>query len=147
MPSVKYTDLEMAMEFVSSGSFIEARAYISRESGNIYWESDDSDLEEELQEDVDDPDLYAEVPSKRDLNLGRPLVLKFAARFMPDTYDEIDDIFRSRGAYARYKELLHEKGKLEEWYGFEQSAIEKELIDWAETEGFVVEKDSIKTAT
>ncbi len=147
MPAVKYSELEMAMEFVSGGSFIDACAYISRESGKIYWQSDDADLEEELPEDVDEPDLYAEIPSKRDLNLGKSLVLKFAARFMPDTYDEIDDIFRSRGAYARYKDLLCEKGKLEEWYEFEQSAIEKELIDWAETEGFVVEKDSIETAT
>lgn len=147
MPSVKYSELEMAMEFVSGGSFIDARAYISRENGKIYWESDDSDPEEELPEDLGEPDLYAEVPSKRDLNLGKPLVLKFAARFMPDTYEEIDHIFRSRGAYSRYKDLLHEKGKLEEWYEFEQSAIEKELIDWAETEGFVIEKDSIEKAT
>ncbi|MDZ7785020.1 MAG: hypothetical protein U5K56_19430 [Halioglobus sp.] len=116
---------------------------VDRSTGSLT----DNDLEEELPEDIEAPDLYAEVPNKRDLNLGKPLVLKFAARFMPDTYEEIDEIFRRRGAYARYKDLLYEKGKLEEWYEFEQSSIEKELIDWAQVEGFVVEKDSIETAT
>lgn len=145
MTPVKYSDLEMAMQFVSGGGFIDAHAYISRETGKIYWVSDDNDLEEDIPEDVDDPDLYAEVPSQRDLDLGKQLALKFAERFLPEAYEEIDYIFRREGAYSRYKDLLSEKGKLEEWYEFEQSAIERELIDWAETEGFMVEKDSIET--
>lgn len=141
MPTVKYSELEMAMDLVSEGSLVDACAYISRESGKIYWESDEVDAEEELPEDVSDPELYAEVPDKRDLDLGKPLVLKFAERFMPDRYDEIEQIFRRRGAYSRYKELLFKSGKLEEWYEFEKSAIRKELTEWAEMEGFVVEQD------
>lgn len=141
MTTVKYSDLEMAVQFVSAGGF-DAHAYVSRETGKIYWVSDDNDLEEEIPEDVDDPDLYAEVPGQRDLDLGKPLVLKFADRFLPEIYEEVEQLFRRRGAYSRYRDLLIEKGKLDEWYAFEQSAIEAELIEWAEAEGFVVEKDS-----
>jgi len=147
MASVKYSDLEMALEFVSAAGLIDAHAYISRKSGKIYWESEDNDLDEELPEDLGEPDLYAEVPSKRDLNLGKRLVLDFAARFIPEAYEDVEHIFRSRGAYSRYKDLLDEKGNLEEWYEFEQSTVERELIDWAEMEGFVVEKNSSETAT
>lgn len=147
MPSVEYRDLEMAMEFVSGGSFIDAHAYISRESGKIYWESDDSDPDQEIPDEVSDPDLYAEVPDKRDLGLGKPLVLKFAAHFLHGNYEEIDRMFRHNGAYSRFKEFLYENGKLEEWYEFEQSAIERELIAWAESEGFIVVKDASETAT
>jgi hypothetical protein len=144
MTTVKYSGLEMAMRFVSGGGF-DAHAYISRETGKIYWVSDESGLEEEVPEDVDDLDLYAEVPGQRDLDLGKPLALKFADRFLPEIYEEVEHLFRRRGAYSRYRDLLIERGKLDEWYAFEQSAIERELIEWAETEGFVVEKDSIET--
>lgn len=147
MPTLKYSDLEMALQFVSSGSIIDARAYISRETGQIYWVSVDNDPEEEIPDDVDDPDRYAEVPGQRDLDLGKPLVLEFAARYLADEYAEVQRIFRSKGAYSRYKDLLHERGKLEDWYKFEQSAVERELIEWAEAEGFSVERESHGTTT
>ena len=50
MPSVKYSDLEMAVSFVGSGYICEADAYLSRKSGKIYWvssELDDEDLPED----------------------------------------------------------------------------------------------------
>ncbi len=79
MPSVKYGDLELAMHFASAGDMLDAGAYISRETAKIFWESDDGDLEDETSEDFSDRSLYAEVPSPRDLDLGKPLVLKIAA--------------------------------------------------------------------
>lgn len=148
MPYVKYSDLEMAMDFVTSGNIVNASAYISRETGQIYWHSDDSDPEEEeLPEDIDDSSVYAEIPSQRDLGLGKRLVMTFTQRFLPDAYEEIDDMFRRKGAYSRYKGFLHEHGKLEQWYEYEQSALKKALIEWAEDEGFDVEEGGIETAT
>ena len=142
MTAVKYTDLEFAVEFVSGGDIMDAQAYISRNSGEIYFVSDDSDLDEaEVPDDVGDPELYAEVPAKRDLNLGKRLVLKFAAGELPDRYEEIDAIFRRRGAYSRFKELLAEADKLDAWYEYESSAMEAAIFDWAESEGLTVEKD------
>lgn len=146
MPTLKFSELEMAFEFVSGGDIFDAQAYISRETGRIYWVSDDDGLEEELPDDVGDPDLYVEVPGKRDLDLGKPLVLKFAARYLPDDYEDVQRIFSRKGAYSRYKDLLHDRGKLEDWYEYEQSAVEKELIEWAEFEGFSVERDLVETA-
>lgn len=144
MATVKYSELEMAVEFVSGGDFIDAQAYISRETGRIYWVSDDDGLEEELPDDVGDPDRYVAVPGKRDLDLGKPLVLKFAARYLADDYEEVQRIFSRKGAYSRYKDLLQDRRKLEDWYEYEQAAVEKELMEWAEFEGFSVERDAIE---
>jgi hypothetical protein len=147
MPSVKYDDLEMAVMFISGGELLDARAYISRKTGEIYWLSDETEEEEEIPTDVDNPDLYAFVPSQRDLDLGKHLVFKFVSRELPDRYEEVDSMFRHSGAYTRYKELLDGIGLLETWYKYEQSALEAAILDWAESEGFSVKGELSAPAT
>ena len=139
-PCVKLDDLEMAMSFVSSGyNLIECAAYISRETGKIYWESSELDDEFTVPDDVNDSSLYATVPDQHDLDLGRRLVMRFTAQVLPEQYDQVSDIFRRAGAYSRFKDFLHENSALEDWYKFEESAIETALCEWAKEEGFEVE--------
>ena len=140
MPCVKYNDLEMAMSFVSSGGgIIDAEAYITRKTGKIYWVSSEIDEEDDIPDDLDDISLYAAVPHQHDLDLGKRLVMKFTGRAMPDQYDQVAAIFRRPGAYSRYKDFLYRNELLEEWYKFENSAIESALREWADAEGFEVE--------
>ena len=139
MPCVKYSDLEMAMSFVSSGDMIDAAAYVSRKTGKIYWVSSELDEEDDIPDDLDDTGLYAGVPHQHDLDLGKRLVMKFTGQAMLDQYDQVAAIFHRPGAYSRYKELLHKNELLEEWYKFENSAIESALREWANAEGFEVE--------
>ncbi len=127
------------MSFVSSGAMYDATAYISRETGKIYWESSGIDEEDELPDDLHDSSLYASVPHQSDLDLGKRLVLRFTARALPDRYDQVSAIFRRQGAYSRFKELLDDKGLLQEWYKYENSAGETALREWAIDEGFTVE--------
>src|SRR6516165_3207892 len=56
------------------------------------------------------------IPDKRELDLGKPLVLDFAREFLPVDYDEVRHIFSRRGAYRRYKDLLVRRGALERSY-------------------------------
>ena len=139
MASVKYSDLYMAMDYVSSGALLDASAYICRATGKIWYESDDSYEEDELPDDVGDENKYAVVPDKRDFDLGKPLVLSFASQELPNQYEKIDSIFRRSGAYSRFKDLLHDHGALEAWYKYEESATREALCAWAKEEGFVVE--------
>ena len=94
MSSVKYSDLELAMEFVGSGEMLDSCAYISRDTGEIYWGSAEINLDEEIPDDVDDHDRYAVVPDKRDLDLGNRLDLRFVSEALPDRHEEIQAIFR-----------------------------------------------------
>lgn len=112
MVSLKYSDLDMAVDFVSSGASLDASAYICRETGRIWYESDDSFEEEELPCDLGNTNKYVEVPDKREFDLAKFLVLRFASRELPEEYEEIDSIFRRSGAYSRFKDLLSEHGTL-----------------------------------
>ena len=103
--AVSFSDLRLAFEFVSSGGMGENEAYLDRQSGKIYWHSEFGDNDEELPNDIDD-EKYISIPDKRELDLGKPLVLDFAREFLPVDYDEVRHIFSRTGAYGRYKDLL-----------------------------------------
>lgn len=60
---------------------------------------------------------------------------------LPELYDEVEDVFRRKGAYSRYKALLAGAGKLEAWYEFEEAETESALKEWAEEEGIEVIDD------
>src|ERR1700737_5168394 len=95
---VSFSDVQRAFEFVSSGGMGEKEAYLDRQSGKIYWHSEFGDNDEELPDDIDD-EKYISIPDKRELHLGKSLVLVFAGEFLPVDYDEVPHIFTQRGAY------------------------------------------------
>ena len=127
-------ELVDAFEWVSAAGPFENSAYVSRESGRIFWQSETGDLEEELPADVEDQTLYACVPHKRDLDLGQRLVFRFIDETTPDAYDEVRGYFSKRGAYARFKDFLEHRGLLELWFSYEQQACEAALREWAHAE-------------
>ena len=131
---VSFLDLQRAFEFVSSGGMGENEAYLDRQSGKIYWHSEFGDNDEELPDDIDD-EKYTAIPDKRELDLGKPLVLDFARGFLPEDYDEVRRIFSRSGAYRRYKDLLVRRGALERWYDFSNKAEEVALREWCAQNG------------
>ena len=86
--AVDARDLRDAFDFVSAGEVFDHSAYISLDTGKIYWRSTDADLQEgDLPDDLDDPDQYLAVPSQRELGLGRRLSdhsLSTAVLALPD---------------------------------------------------------------
>ena len=79
---------------------------------------------------------YVAVPSKHDLDLGRRLVQRFCDRMLPaELADRVDGLFRRRGAYGRFKDLLESHGRLDDWFAFEADETEAALRGWCETEG------------
>jgi hypothetical protein len=43
---------------------------------------------------------------------------------------QVNGIFRRKGAYSRYKELLNAKGLLDKWYKYEDQRTKEELRAW-----------------
>ena len=130
MVTVTYEEISSAFEFVASGAPMEHSAYISLDTGRIYWASESASLDEELPDDLDTSDRYLAVPHKTELDLGKKLALRFAVQQLPDSYEQVAGIFRSKGAYARFKQLLEDNGVLENWYKFEVEACDKALREW-----------------
>ncbi len=147
MVTVNYDELSLAFEFVSAGLPMEHNAYISIDTGQIYWISDLNPTEEEVPDDLETSDRYIAIPHKNDLGLGRDLALRFAEQELPERYERAKAFFRSRGAYARFKKLLESEGVLEKWYKFEEESVEQALRDWcAENSIQLIEKGDESTA-
>jgi hypothetical protein len=136
--NVHLSELLDAHEWVSAADPFESGAYVSRQTGRIFWDTSAAGLDEELPEDIEDGTLYARVPHKHDLDLGQSLVFRFIDANAPDAYDQVLSYFSKRGAYARFKALLERRGLLEAWYSYEQQACETALREWAESEDFEI---------
>jgi hypothetical protein len=135
---VSFKDIQGAFEFVSAGGLGEHQAFLCKQSGKVYWHSELSDDSDELPDDIDDSEKYLQIPDKRELELGKSLVLDFARQFLPDDFDEVRQIFSRRGAYARFKDLLGRRGALDQWYDFEAKAEERALRMWCDLNSIVV---------
>lgn len=128
--NVNYTDLRNAFEFVSSGSPSQHNAYICIGTGAIYWTSNLHELEEVVPEELASSDCYIAIPHKNDFKLGQQLALAFINQELPYEYNFVASLFRRRGAYRRFKELLQSQGVLEGWYAFEADASDAALLNW-----------------
>ena len=142
MAVVKYDDLSAAFDFVSFGAPMEHHAYISMDTGTIYWISEMNPLEEEVPEDLETSDRYIALPHKNDLDLGSDLALRFTAEELPGLCTRVEEFFRHRGAYARFKELLASEGCLDKWYAFEAESTARALRNWCtENEIEIIENE------
>ena len=106
-------------------------AILCKESGQIFYTSEMGDSDE-LPEDIDDPEKYIEIPHKIDLDLGEALVVEFTSKYLSEELDKVYSIFRRKGAYSKYKDLLERKGALEDWYKYESKQQEVTLKDWCQ---------------
>jgi len=132
MLSLDFSEIRNAFEFVSSGSRDENNAYVCKKTGVIYWTSTTLDLEEEVPKDLETSLDYVEVPHKNELKLGQSLALTFIDQTLPDEYNFVASLFRKRGAYRRFKDMLQYQGLLEKWYAFEEQASDDALLAWCE---------------
>jgi hypothetical protein len=131
---ISFREILYAFESVSIGGLGEHEVFLCRQTGKIYERSDllGSDETDELPEDIEDEDKYIPIPDKRELDLGKPLVLRFAREFLPGDFDRVRQIFSKRGAYGRFKDLLEHRGAVDRWHDFESKATERALRDWCE---------------
>lgn len=141
-------ELRLAFDFVSSGAPFEHNAYICLKTGKIYYHSSfGDDFEEEgLPDDLETSDQYLALPRPEDIGLGRRLAVNFAERALKGDCEKVAAIFRKRGAYARFKELLSARSKLEEWYEFEERASAAALQIWCDEKGLRLVDDLRDTA-
>nr|MBF0223350.1 hypothetical protein [Desulfobulbaceae bacterium] len=126
--AITYDEIENAFIFVSMDQQYMNNAYLCRETGRIFYTSEMGDSDE-LPEDIDEP-KYISIPHKNDLDLGKDLVIEFMSNFLPEELDRVYSIFRRQGAYSRYKDLLAEKGLLDNWYNFENERRKAALKEW-----------------
>lgn len=146
MVTVRVEDLELAFQFVSGGAPLEHEAFLSLDSGEIYFRSALGTLNE-LPPEFDESDRYLAIPHKSELDLGIVLVREFIACEIPNDADEVERMFRARGAYRRYKALLERRGVLDAWYEFEAVRTRRALEAWSAEQGIRLLPDSDRSTS
>ena len=112
---IKFSDIQDAFLFVSSAGYGMNMAILCKDTGQILYHSEMGDLDE-----IDDDDL----------DMGQSLIFEFVEMQSPGDYNDVQQIFRKRGAYRRFKDFLERKGLLEMWYDFENKREEQALRQW-----------------
>jgi hypothetical protein len=127
--SVSLSELVDALMFLGGG--YEHAAYVSLDTGEVHITGDEAMHGEfPLPDDLETSDRYLQLPDKRELGLGGDLALAFIEAAAPDDYDRVRGYFSSRGAYARFKDLLELRNLLDRWYAYEQEAEAEALRAW-----------------
>lgn len=135
MAKVDFSELLDAFDFSNFGEASEAGAYVDLVTGSMLCVSDPDDCDEPLPDDLESSDRYLALPSKRDLDLGQPLIREFVDLTLPGDYDQVLAYFRKPGAYRKFKFLLEARGAVDAWYAFERNATEVALKKWCEFHG------------
>ena len=135
MAKFSFSDIENAFMFVSSGMYGSNSAMLCKDTGKILYISDMAGIDETEEADQLDWDQCIEVPHKNDLDLGKNLVFKFVEEYLPEDDNRVQQIFRRKGAYARYKDLLDERGLLDKWHEIQNAREEAALREWCEENG------------
>ena len=126
---IPFDDIERAFLFVTMQPEFGNQALLSKITGKMFYISEFGDSDE-LPDDIEDSDDYIEIPHKNELDLGKQLVYQFVSEHLPEEYDRVAQIFRRKGAYSRYKDLLDREGLLDKWHKYEDSKQSKALRKW-----------------
>ena len=124
-----FSDIEDAFDYVSSQSYGMNEAYVSLDTGKIFYISNLGDSDD-LPDDFEESDRYIDIPHKNDLDLGRRLVDEFIYTTAPQLAHDVSDIFQRRGAYGRFKSLLERHDLIEKWFKFENGCQVNAIKDW-----------------
>jgi hypothetical protein len=142
--TVSFSDIENAFIFVSMDQQFMHSAYLCKETGEIFYTSEMGDSDE-LPDDIDDPGKYITIPHKKELDLGKALVIEFTTEYLQEEVDRVHSIFRRKGAYSRFKDLLESKGVLEDWYEFENKRQTEALKQWCEENNIDIIYEEVTT--
>ncbi len=130
---LSFDQIFSAFEETLMGDPFSHSMHINRETGETFFVfDDDEEMNEDNPEDLFENDIYFALPDPSELTHGRELAFRFASAEVKDHANKIYDIFERRGAFSRFKALLVDIGKLQDWYDFEQKVQREELREWCE---------------
>lgn len=133
---IEYRTIEEAYEFVSAGELFAHSALLDTATGEVLLQTESGELDEFPADP--DRDRYLPIPTRSELQLGKRLVIAFAAAHLPEVLDEVREMFGRKGAYSRFKELLAANNMFDLWYEYEGRETERALREWCAGAGIAL---------
>mgnify|MGYP006295809395 CR=1 FL=1 len=140
--SISPTDLDLTFDWVHFASSHGNAAWINRKTGATFLYSEYGDNEDPEPDDLQSDDWIA-IPDKNQLDLGTRLVFRFAESLTDSQQEHIAAIFRSRGAYRRFKDYLREIDQIDNWHQYENRAEQEARLAWALANQIPIEKSDV----
>lgn len=138
MTKVDLDDLALAVRWVADGMALDHEAWVERSTGVVrMYSPDQAALCGPMPTNAGGHADCVPVPDRRELGLGTELVFDFARDEMPDAVDAVRAVFRRKGAYGRFRDMLERQGLLERWYAYEEAREMQALHEWCEAQGLV----------
>jgi len=135
LPAVSLDALRNALHFIDDMDG-GADAWVDRRSGAVHIVAEGLDPDElVLPDDLGDPAHFLALPPSRDLHNERELAFGFVAGHLPADERLVRAMFTRNGAYRALRELLAERGVLEDWYRCKDTAIDAALAEWCRDNG------------
>lgn len=131
-------ELVDAFETASLASRGDIQALLDKASGKIYFHApdDDSGCWDALPEDADNAEKYLLLPHKDELVYEKTLIFRFVGQHCPaQQVEEVEAIFRRKGAYGNYRRFLDRNGLLDHWYAFRDAHIQAAFLAWCQDNG------------
>ena len=128
----------------------ECSAYLNKRTGELVSITDDEMVaaEDEDELDSDRPEWERQMLEKAREVLGSDDFLLLPSKFDIHEYsimqkfcwsrsdhqvgDKLENAIRGSGAFRRFRDLLHDRGIVDDWYRFRERAFENIAIDWLE---------------
>ena len=135
---VDFQELLEAVDWVTGGESagIDCGACVNRTTGEVCMFGDEFDAP--TPDDIDDERIWAAVPAKGELDVGRRVALGFVEMHPPDAYEQVYGYFRRSGAFAHFRALLERRDQIDAWRRYEEMAFAEALAQWCEEHGFVL---------
>lgn len=135
LPAVSLGALRNALLFIDDMDG-GADAWVDRRSGAVHIVAEGLDPDElALPDDFGDPEHFLPLPPSRHLYAERALAFSFVAGRLPADERLVRAMFTKKGAYRALRELLAERGVLEDWYRCKDTAIDAALAEWCRDNG------------
>jgi len=128
-----FDTIDDAFHYVSNAPPGERCAVVRRSTGEVFLASHKAGFDERPVGAVTDPD-YVTLPTRQELNPGKPLLLEFVRSHCPQELARVEALFSQSGAFRKVKDLLRQRQLLASWQVFEEQRITTLLRQWCETQ-------------
>lgn len=129
-PSVTFNfdTIELAFEYANFDDRSN-EAYLDRHTGDPVYFSMVGDSDD-VPDDFDDATRYVARPDTRELGLGSQLAIQFASETAPALLDEVRKVFKRRGRFRRFKDVLDRNDLLASWYEYQAEKQRTIILQW-----------------